>query len=90
MASSTNIIPRSSITKVYLPYTFTFPAGTIVPAGSYFIGVECVGCDLGKVYLAEYKTGDPCPPGNMTMFRSNSWTVLPKDIEGSATYGVAN
>ena len=91
VAVSTNSIAGSAITTTaYLPYTFTFPADTITPNGNFFVGLECVSCNSGKVFTADYKYGDPYPLGNMTMYRSGAWITLSKDIEGSATYEVAN
>ncbi|OLC87802.1 MAG: hypothetical protein AUJ08_00265 [Thaumarchaeota archaeon 13_1_40CM_3_50_5] len=91
VAVSTNSIARSAITTTaYLPYTFTFPADTITPNSNFFVGLECVSCNSGKVFAADYKNGDPYPLGNMTMYRSGAWITLSKDMKGSATYEVPN
>ena len=91
VAVSTNNIAGSAMTTTaYLPYTFTFPADTITPNSNFFVGLECVSCNSGKVFTADYKYGDPYPLGNTTMYRSGAWITLSKDIKGSATYEVAN
>jgi len=91
VATSTNSISRSSMSSTfYLPYTFSFPAGTLTPNANFFVGIECIGCNSGQVFIAEQKTTDPYPLGNAAMFRSNAWVMLPKDVQGSATYEVAN
>ena len=91
VAVSTNSIAGSEITTTaYLPYTFTFRADTRTPNNSFFVGLECVSCNSGKVFAADYKNGDPYPLGNMTWYRSGAWITLSQDMGGSATYEVAN
>ena len=87
LATSTNVMNRTSVTAgAYLPYAFLF-SGAHTPAGSSFIvALKCSNCNAEKTVLGATKISNPYPNGNEMVFRSGAWSAREPDAFGFVWY----